>query len=84
MGMGIRSSGPKTHLRLTVNSHAVCELADCILDDFSAIQRLVLADARLVSRLFLSRVISKIGRAQFDLRTSWAGVQPVESLDSFD
>lgn len=53
----------KTHLRFNVNSHAVCELADCILDDFAAIQRLVLADIRLVSRLVPSRMISKIGRA---------------------
>ena len=74
----------KTHLRLTVNSHAVCELTDCILDDSSAIQVFVLADTRLFSGLFPSQMTKKIGRAQFDLRTSWAGVPPAETLDSFD
>lgn len=53
----------KAHVRFTVNPHGVCERADRILDDLSIIQRLILADTRLVSRLVQSLVISKIGRA---------------------
>ena len=47
----------KTTVRFAINSHGICEFADGILDDFAAIQRLVLADTWLVSRLVQPLVI---------------------------